>query len=84
MRHLDNGRALAVELLEQVHDLFSLAGMQTAGGFICQDQLWFGDDRSRDCHQLLLSAGELVRVEVFLGHDVKSVQNIRDDALAFR
>ncbi len=39
MRNLHDGRAFAVQALEQLHDFLSLAGVQIAGGLVREDQL---------------------------------------------
>ena len=46
--------------------------MKIAGGLVGKNQLGIGDDSSSDSDQLLLPAGELVRVEVFLADDLKA------------
>src|SRR5580700_4338464 len=43
MRHLYDGRPFLVQLLEQVHDLLPLAGMQVPGRLVGKDQF-----RARD------------------------------------
>ena len=42
----------------------------------------FGDDGARDGDQLLLSARELVGIEVLLADDLEAVQHVADDAVA--
>src|ERR1019366_9322137 len=54
VRYLHDGRALAVQLLEQLHDLLSLAGVQVAGRLVRQNQLGMGDHGARHRYQLLL------------------------------
>jgi hypothetical protein len=52
---------LAVEALEDLHDLDAGAAVEVAGGLVGQDELRVVDQRARDRHPLLLAAGELVR-----------------------
>lgn len=47
-----------------------------------QDQPGSAYDSTRYCHKLQLSAGDLIRIEVFLGYDLESVQRIADEAYA--
>ena len=84
MGDLDDGRALSVEFLEKLHDLLRLAGVEVAGRFVGQDELWLGDDRARDRDELLLAAGELARVEIFFSDDRETIKGIGDKSGAFR
>jgi hypothetical protein len=76
---LDDRRALAVELLEQVHDRLALARVQVAGGLVCQQKLRIRDHRPGDADQLLLPAGELAGEQVLLAHDAEAVERVTDD-----
>ena len=51
------------------------------GGLVGQDDFRFRDQRARHRDQLLLSAGQLIRVEILLGDDVEPVQHVADDAV---
>ena len=82
VRDLDDGRAFGVELLEQLHDLAALIGVQVAGRLVGQDDRRLRDERARDGDQLLLSAGELRRVEVLLADDLEAVEHVADQAVA--
>ena len=75
---MHNGRALRIEGDEQLHDVARLRRVQVAGGFVGQEQRRSGDDGSRHTHQLLLSARELSRIQVFLAHDPELVQRVRN------
>src|SRR5687768_678860 len=44
MRHLDDGRPLVVELLEQFHDLPGLIGVEIARGFVRENETGTGHD----------------------------------------
>ena len=46
MCDLDDCRAFRIQLLEQLHDLFALRGVQIARRLIRQDYLRTGDHRS--------------------------------------
>src|SRR5215831_11216693 len=62
MSHLRDCHALLIQSAEEFHDFLPLAGVQVAGRFIGQQKLWFGDNRARNAHQLLLAAGKLTRI----------------------
>ena len=73
MRNLNNGGSFIIELLEELHDLFTLAGVQIAGGLVSEDHFRTGNHRSGHGYELLLSAGELIRVEVLFADDLESI-----------
>src|SRR5580700_583493 len=79
MRHLHDGRPLLVQLLEQVHDLLALAGMQVAGRLVGKDQLRARNHGARHRYQLLLPARKLAGIEVALAHNVEPVERIAYD-----
>jgi hypothetical protein len=54
--------------------------VQIAGGLVGQNQFRTGDHGARHGDQLLLSAGQLIRVQIFLADNVKPVQNVADQA----
>src|SRR5437667_5978906 len=83
MSDLHDGRALLIQLLEQLHDFAALVGMQIARWFIGENQLRFGDDGARDGDELLLAAGELAGEEVFLGYDVEAIEHVGHQRFAF-
>src|SRR6266567_2230828 len=66
MGHLNDRGSLVVQLLEQLHNLLALAGVQVACGLIRQDQLWVGDHRTCYRDKLLLATRELAGVKVLL------------------
>ena len=59
---LNDGRALVVEALEEFHYLAALTRMQIACGLVGEYELGAVYDRARERDELLLPAGELVRV----------------------
>src|SRR5439155_26228558 len=83
VRDLHDGHALLVQLAEQFHDLFALAGVQVSGWFISEQKLRLGDDRSRNADQLLLSAGKLTRIQILFADDLKTVEDVRYHRGAF-
>ena len=82
--HLNNRRPLFIELLEKLHDLLTLAGVQIARGLICQQQSWLVNHSARDADQLLLPALELAGIEIFFGNDLELVQCVSHHALPLR
>src|SRR5436190_13651308 len=56
--------------------------MQIARGFIRQDQSRIRDHGARYSDELLLPAGELVRIEVLLSDNLKPIERVGDDGLA--
>ena len=84
MRDLHDGRPFGVQLLEQLHDFFGLAGVQVAGRLVGQDQFWLGDDRARDADQLLLAAGKLARIEILFADDREAIERVGDERGALR
>ena len=58
--------------------------MEVAGRLVGQDHLRLCDHGARHADQLLLSARELVRVEVLFADDLKFVQDVSDDPLPVR
>ena len=83
MRHLNDRGSVVVEPLKQIHDHFSLARVQAAGGFVGENQLGLSNHGAGNGDELLLSAGELVRIQRFLADDLEAVKNIRHHPFAF-
>src|SRR6185436_13615653 len=84
MCDLYDRRALSIQSFEEFHDLATLARMQVSGRLIGEDHPGTGNYRARDSNQLLLPAGELVRIEILLADDLKPVNDVGDNALAIR
>ena len=57
--------------------------MEIAGGLVGEQERGRMHNCAGDAHELLLAAGELRRKEIFLGNDLKAVENFGDHALAF-
>ena len=55
-----DGDALVIEFLEHAHDFRAGAGIEIAGGLVCQEQGGLVGERPGDGDALLLAAGELV------------------------
>src|ERR1043166_1977210 len=83
VRDLDDGRALGVKFLEELHDFFALARVQVAGRFVGQNQFGAGDDRACDRDELLLAAGKLARIQIFFSDDLKPVKRVGNNGGAF-
>ena len=62
--HDDGLAKFAVQILEEFHDFGPGFAVQRAGRFIGDQDGWVVDQGARDCHSLLLAAGEFVRVMV--------------------
>ena len=78
VRDLHDGGSLAIELLEEFHDLFRLGGVQIAGRFVGEQQGGAVDDGTGNTNQLLLAAGELARVQVFFADDAETIERVCD------
>src|SRR5579864_9368661 len=81
MCDLDDRRALRIQLLEQLHDLFALGGVQVSGWLVRQEQLGARDHGAGYGHQLLLAARQLVGEQILLTDNLKAVERIANDAL---
>ena len=62
--------------------LAGLVRMQVASGFVGEDHGGFGHQRPRNAYQLLLPARQLTRKQVFLRHDIESVEQFGYPAFA--
>src|SRR5947209_3502584 len=80
---LDDGRARVVELLEQLHDLAPLAGVEIPRRLVGEEELRVVYDCAGDGDELLLAAGELVWEEVFLADYLEAVERVGDERLRF-
>src|SRR2546430_571674 len=78
---LHDGRSLMVQVTEEFHDFLGLAGMQIPGRLIGEQERWLVDYSTCDSHQLLLAAGKLAGIQVFLGHDLEAIEFVRDHDL---
>src|ERR1043166_10219393 len=80
--HLHDCRAIRIELLEELHDLFSLARVQIPGRLVGKNQGRLVNQRARHRDELLLATGELARIEILLRHDAEAVERVGHEALA--
>src|SRR4029077_6923481 len=80
VRDLNDGGAALIQALEELHDFFALGRVQVARGLIGQNKFWILDDCASDAHELLLTAGKLVREEIFFADDVEAVEDVADQA----
>ena len=81
VRYLNNRCALLIQLLEELHDLLGLAGVQIPRGLIRQQQRRLVNHRARNAHQLLLSAGKLRRIQIFLADNLEAVERVSHEPL---
>ena len=69
MRHNEHRKALAREALHHVEHFADHLGVERARRFVEEDDIRVHRERPRDCHALLLAAGELRRAGVAVsGH----------------
>ena len=73
----DDGRAGAVDPVDQLHDPDRGLGVEVAGGLVGQQQRRVVHERARDRDALLLAAGQLGRVVVELGGEADQAQDVR-------
>ena len=66
---------------EHFHNLGGLRRVQVACRLVSQQQCGLVNNCPRNADELLLTAGELVRVKVFFGDDREAVQNVSDHRL---
>ncbi len=84
MRDHDDGGTLAIEPLQQVHDLAAVLGVEIAGGFVGENQRRIGDHRPRHRDALLLAARELRRAVAGAVGDADLGQDRRHPRTPFR
>jgi|GEM_PF-2282218 len=77
----DDGGALAVDFLDQLHHPARHRGIEVAGGLVSQQQARAAGQRTRDGHALLLAAGEFGRVVLEARRQTHALQR-RQRALA--
>ena len=73
----DDGRAGAVDPVDQLHDPDRGLGVEVAGRLVGQQQRRVVHERARDRDALLLAARELVGVVVELGREPDQAQDVR-------
>src|SRR5205085_1584150 len=61
----DDGNAATIQLLEDSHNFDTGPTVEISGGLISQDYFRLVDQRSGDCHSLLLAARKLTRMMFF-------------------
>ena len=80
----DEGDAFfAVELEEEVHDVFAGDGVEVAGGFVGEDDFGVVDDGTGDADALFLAAGEVVGLVVDLVVELDDVEGFEGLLAAF-
>ena len=73
----DDGRARAVDPVDQLHDPDRRLGVEVAGRLVGQEQRRVVDERARDRHALLLAARQLVGVVVQLRREADQAEDVR-------
>ena len=73
----DDGRAGAVDPVDQLHDPDRRLGVEVAGRLVAEQQRRVVDERARDRDALLLAARQLVGVVVQLGRQADQAQDVR-------
>jgi hypothetical protein len=81
---LNDRRPAFVELFEELHDFLALTRVKVARRLIRQDDFGARDDGARDGDELLLSAGQLVRIQVLLADDCELVEDVAHHAFPLR
>src|SRR5947209_2208800 len=81
MRDLNDRGALRVDVPKDLHDLFGLVRVKIPRRLVGEQQRRLVNNGTSDADELLLSAGELVGIEVLLGDDVKAIEDVGDQAL---
>ncbi len=71
-------------LADKVHDLHARGGVERARRLVGKQNFRFVHERTRDCHALALSAGELVRALVVLTRKPHAVERFFSPLGAFR
>src|SRR5207247_9828076 len=84
MCYLNDGGPGIIQFLEELHDFFRLAGVQVACRLVGKDQLRIAHHRARYAYQLLLAAGELAGIQIFLTYNLKTIKNLGYHARALR
>src|SRR5690242_10973254 len=70
---LNHRRDVVIQLLEELHDLSRLIGVQIAGRLVRENHPGARDASARDANELLLTARKLTGIEVFFRDDLESV-----------
>ena len=81
VRHLNNRRSFVIQLLEQIHNFFSLTRVKIARWLISQDDARGGNDRARYPDELLLAARQLAGKEILLADDLKAIERVANNRL---
>src|SRR6195952_1166409 len=76
VRRHDDGRAGAVDAVEQLHDADRRVGVEVARGLVADQERRVVDERPRDRDALLLPAGELVREAVELVAEADELKDL--------
>src|SRR5919202_4298159 len=77
VRGHDDGRARAVDPVEQAHDPDAGGGVQVPGGLVGEQDRRAVDEGASDGDALLLTAGQLVREAPLLAREADEVEHLR-------
>ena len=84
VRDHDDGRAVGVDAVEEIHDLARHERVEVAGRLVGEDQLRIAGEHARDGHALLLPAGELRRQMLRARGEADQLERALDALLAVR
>ena len=85
VRDLDDRHAvILVQLLEHFHDFPALVRRQITGGFVGEDNPGFGHQSAGNAYELLLTAGELIWIEILLSDKIEAIEHVGHDGGALR
>ena len=62
MRHMNDSLSSCTEFLDKPHNVISMNNVKSCGRFVKNQDLRLHDQRARDCHALLLTAREHLRI----------------------
>ena len=84
MRHHADGRALAMQVAQQVHHRFAVLRIQVSGRLVGQQDRRIAGQRARHGHALLLTAGELRGIVLHAVRHAHALQRFLHALLALR
>src|SRR6185312_6003443 len=82
VRHHDDGGAIAVDVLQQLQDATRHLRVQVAGGLVGEQQARTAGQRARECHALLLAAGQFGWIVLEARGQAHALERVHDALLA--
>ena len=82
VRYHNDGVALAVQIVQDFHHVFAAVSVERAGGFVGQNDFAAVHQGTRNAHPLLLPAGKLAGLVVFLALQTQIGQQLVGAAVA--